>query len=227
MPTPAGLRRLFSGLAGLAALAALAALAIPRGLADLDAFSPRQALLRAERTFPAPADPAWASGRELLGSAIARDPANPNHYEQLAAWYERAALRLPARDPLARAYLEQSLEHLRTAALLRPGSPYTWSNIALVALRLGATQGEMARAVTHAARLGPWEPEVQLALAEILFAAGEQLPAEARGAAGAVVANALRRHDAQLFARASALGRLGVLCSLSGAGRSRLAMRCI
>jgi hypothetical protein len=226
MPAPAGLR-LLGGFAALAGLAALAALAIPRGLADLDAFSPRQTLLREGRAFPAPADPAWAGGRDLLRSAIARDPANPNHHEQLAAWYERAALRMPARDPASRAYLEQSLEHLRTTAVLRPGSPYTWSNIALVALRLGATQGEMARAVSHAARLGPWEPEVQLGLAEVLFGAAEELPADARGAAGAVVVNALRRHAGRLFARASALGRLGVLCSLSGAGRSRLAVRCI
>ena len=221
------LKRFLAGSVALAALAALCALAVPRGLADLAAFDPRQALWRSGHAFPAPASPEWTRGRDLLKAALARDPANAGLAENLAAWYERAALRMPPKNPVARAYLQQSLEYLQRAAVLRPGSPYTWSNIALVKLRLGATDAEFARAVENAAQLGPWEPEVQLGLAEVLFAAAEQLPAAVRSAAGSVVVNGLTRHDAYLFERATANGRLAVLCALPGVARSKLALRCI
>ena len=115
-----------TGVLALALLAYLAALAAPIGLADLTAFGPRQTLTRAERPFPAPATPEWIRGQELLSKALALDPGNPNFAENLAQWYERAAVGLPARSPDIAVYLRQSLQHFRRAAAARPTSPYTW-----------------------------------------------------------------------------------------------------
>jgi hypothetical protein len=217
----------FAGVVALALLAWLAALAAPIGLADLTAFSPRQTLARPARPFPAPANPAWTRGRDLLLQALALDPGNPNHAEGIALWYERGGVLLPLRSPDAVLYSRKSLEYFRRAAVMRPSSPYTWSNIALVKLRLGEVDAELAEAVTNSTKFGPWEPEVQLAIADVFFAIGEKLPPPARQAGLAAIVNAMRYHDQKLYERAVRFGRLALLCSLPGAGLSKFAIRCI
>ena len=216
-----------TGVIALALLAYLAALAAPIGLADLTAFGPRQTLARAERPFPAPADPEWVRGQELLSKALALDPGNPNYAEYMAQWYARAAFQLPARSLDAAVYLRQSLAHFRRAAAARPSSPYTWSNIALIKLRLGEIDDELARAVTNSTQLGPWEPEVELAIADVMFIVGERLPPEARLAGRKMLINALRHQDGKLYERAVRYGRLALLCSLPGAGTTKFAYSCI
>ena len=49
---------------------------------------------------------------------------------------------------------------------MRPGSPYVWASIALLKLRLGEMDAEFYGALERAARLGPWEPAVQIAIAD-------------------------------------------------------------
>jgi hypothetical protein len=216
-----------TGAVALALLAYLAALAAPLGLADLSAFAPRQMLARAPEAFPSPADPAWTRGRELLEKALALDPRNPQHAELLAQWHERAADRLPASSPAAGAQLRQSLAYFRRAALARPGSPYTWSSIALIKLRLGELDEELAGAVNNAAQYGSWEPEVQLAIADVIFAAGGRLPRDALRAARRMADNASRFQYERLLERAVKGGGLATLCSLPGASTAKFAMRCI
>ena len=211
----------------LALLAYLAAIAAPIGLADLSAFAPRQALARAERAFPAPSDPAWTRGREFLVKALALDPKNPNFSEHLAQWHERAANRFASGSPAAAAHLKRSLEYFRRAAVGRPGSPYTWSSIALIKVRLREIDAELAQAVTKAAHFGPWEPEVQMAIAEVFFTMGEGLPHEAQRAGRLMLTNAVRTQGERLLQRAEVAGRLALLCSLPNAGTSKFAMRCI
>jgi tetratricopeptide (TPR) repeat protein len=217
----------FAGIVPLALLAWLAALAAPIGLADLTAFSPRQTFARPAQPFPAAADPAWTRGRDLLLQAIELDPLDPNHAEGIALWYERGGALLPPRSPDAAAYFLKSLEYFRRAAVLRPGSPYTWSNIGLVKLRLGEVDAELAQAVTNSTKFGPWEPEVQLAIADIVFAVGDRLPPSAQKAGLAAITNAMRYHSDKLYERAVLFGRLALLCSLPGAGLSKFAIRCI
>ena len=216
-----------TGVIALALLAYLAALAAPIGMADLTAFGPRQTLARAERPFPLPADAEWLRGQELLSKALALDPGNPNFAENLARWHERAASRLPARSPDAAAHLRQSLRYFRRAAAARPSSPYTWSNIALIKLRLAEIDDELARAVTNSTQFGPWEPEVELAIADVMFIAGERLSPEARLAGRKLLINALRHQDEKLYERAVRYGRLALLCSLPGAATARFAFNCI
>ena len=225
LPSFASLRKM--GSVPIFLLAYLATMAAPIGLADLSAFAPRQALARAERGFPAPSDPAWARGRELLVKALALDPKNPNYAEQLAQWHERAANRFASGSPAAAAHLKQSLENFRRAAVARPGSPYTWSSIALIKVRLREIDNELAQAVTKAARFGPWEPEVQMAIADVFFTMGEGLPPEAQRAGRLMLINAVRTQDEKLMRRAEVAGRLALLCSLPNAATSKFAMRCI
>ena len=220
--------RLLTGAVFLVVLLALAAAAIPRGIADLQTFFAREALLRPDPKLTREAfQERWTHGRNGLERAIALDSRNPNHHENLARWYERAALRMPARNPAAEGYLGQALAHLRTALVARPGSPYTWSNIALLKARLPEPDREFESALRNAALLGPWEPEVQIALADAGFQHWGALGPETRIALNANALRAMRRQDTKLFDLARQRGRLDVLCAVRGVERSRLARACI
>ena len=201
-------------------------LAAPRGLADLYVFSPQQRLaqLDARNETPGPAE--WTRARQDLQRALELDPHNPAHFELLARWYERYTLRLAPASSLIPAYLEQAAAHLRRAAAARPASPYTWANLALVKLRLAQYDAEFQTAVANAWRLGPWEPEVQLALAQIAFRAWPQLGADAQDAARSAMRNALRRYDRELFQLARLHGALPVLCAVPRASASPLSAAC-
>jgi hypothetical protein len=70
-------------------------------------------------------------------------------------------------DPPVRAALLEALAQFRLATSLRPMWPYSWAAIASTKLKLQESDGEFARAVERAVTLGPWEPEVQLAIARV------------------------------------------------------------
>lgn len=169
----------------------------------------------------------WVAVRERLDAARALDPYQPAWAEDLARLYELRALPLPAADPLAREYLRQALAYQREALPLRPGSPYTWSNIALLKARLDEADAELDAALRHAVRLGPWEPRVQLAVADAGWRHWGRLAPQTRQILQESHARALRRQDAKLFELARRTGRLGLLCATPGVARSPLATACI
>lgn len=169
----------------------------------------------------------WTYARGLLHEARELDPRQPNFLEDVARLYELRALPLKPGDALAQGYLRQALDYQREAARRRPGSPYTWSNIALLKARLPELDGEFESALRNAALLGPWEPEVQIALAGTGFRHWDALAPETRAAMRANAARALRWQDARMFDLARRTGRLDVLCAAPGVEKSTLARACI
>lgn len=219
--------RMALGAAFLAVLVTLGALALPRGLADLRGFEARMLFKSWQAGRHQPSLEEWSHAHDLLREARALDPGQPNYLEDLARLYERRALPLKAGDDDARADLRQALDYQRQAARIRPGSPYTWANIALLKARLSEPDREFETALRNAALLGPWEPEVQLALADAGFQYWPALAPETQAALRANALRALRRQDAKLFELARRAGRLDILCAVRGVERSRLARACI
>jgi len=203
--------RALTGLAALAALAALSVLAVQRGAADLVAFGARHGLDRAGL----PTVEASERARRRLERAIQLDGGNPDHHDYLARWYEHAGAH------------RHALRHFRAALDARPSWPYAWADLVRVKLRLGELDGELDKAVQQAARLGPWEPGVQLVLAEVAFEAGQRLAPETRRAALAMMSKALRRNEREIAELATRRGRLDVLCAIPDIGAYRTALRCI
>lgn len=201
-------------------------LAVPRGVADLLAFAPAQRLAQLDARGELPAPGEWRNAQQNLQRALELDRHNPAHSETLARWYERYTLRLPRSSGLVSVYLEQSAAHLRGALAARPGSSYTWANMALVKLRLAQFDGEFQAAFENAWRLGPWEPEVQLALAQIAFRAAGRLGEGARLAARGAIANAARRYPKELFELARRHGGIPMLCGAPEIAMSFRAAEC-
>ena len=136
-----------------------------RGLADAEYYPARRAMTQWSAAKRPPSAVALDAAQASLERAAALAPSNPLYVEELGRLYEMRALPLPL--PASRPLLEQSRAQFRRAAALRPGSPYAWSNLALVKYRLGEMDFEFYGALDRAARFGPWEPAVQLALADI------------------------------------------------------------
>ena len=194
------------GSAALALLAVLTVLAADRGAADLYAFGARHALDRGGPVGPQPG----------LERAIRLDGGNAEHYGYLARLYE------------SRGEYEQALERYRIAAKARPASPGAWGDIARLKLRLAQFDGELDNAIRNASRLGPWEPDLQLVIAEVAMQGGSRLTPEARRAAFAMMSRALKRQERELVQLAVQRGRLDVLCSIPGIGAyPGAARRCI
>ncbi len=214
-------------LAALASLSLLCALALPRGLADLRALEARLLFMSWETARRHPSHEEWTLAQRRLREARELDPGRPNYLEDMARLYELRALPLKAGDTRALEDLRRALDHQRQAARLRPGLPYTWASIAVLKARLPEPDREFEAALRNAALLGPWEPQVQLAIAEAGFRHWDALAPETRAALGGNALRALQRQDGKLFEIARRTGKLNVLCALRGVERSPLARACI
>ena len=169
----------------------------------------------------------WTRARDSLRAARALDPGQPAYLEDLARLHEMRAQPLAAGEPLAREYLSEALHYQREALRRRPGSPYTWSNIALLKSRLAEADGELEQALRNAALLGPWEPDVQIAIGEAGFAQWRALSPEARDVVRENAVRTLRWQDERIFEVARRTGQLALLCGIPEMRHSRRATACI
>jgi predicted Zn-dependent protease len=162
-----------------------------RGLADLAYFPARSTLDAWSRQGIAPGAAQWVAARDALAEARRLEPDNPLFVEETGRLYEKRVAPADPAQPVVRGYLARALSEFRRAARMRPASPFAWTNIALVKFRLGERDAEFRAAIDNAARLGPWEPGVQRALADIGFAGWRELPAPVRATIAAAIERAL------------------------------------
>lgn len=153
------------------------------------------------------------SARESIDQALMFEPSNPHFVEQSALLRQRQALALDRGDPQARQLLARSLGEFRAAALMRPGSAYAWASIAMLKLRLRELDAEFYGALERAARFGPWEPQVQLAIADVGLVAWRRLAPPARAQVIGVLERALLRQGSEVRRIAAAHGALPFVCA--------------
>ncbi len=99
-----------------------------------------------------------------LNIALRLDPENPNYREDRSRLdYLEAQRSEGARKA---ELLDDALFQIRKAIRLRPVSPYAWSMLMQVKMGLGEIDQEFLDALDNALMLGPWEPEIQRAVAD-------------------------------------------------------------
>lgn len=215
--------------AGIVVLAQLGWVSLTHGWADLLALQGRATLRAwdtgAQRLKLNETD--WQKAQARLERALALTPGDAGLTEDLGRLHEIRTQALVATSPAGAAGLNQALDYLRRSLRGRPTSPYTWANLAMVKSRQGALDAEFLRAIERAALLGPWEPEVQLALADIGFRDWNRLPAVTRSTIHANMQRGLKRQADRLFDLARRTGRLDVLCATPDVARSKRAIACI
>jgi len=209
-----------AGLLLLAAALLVAGIhaAAVRGLADVHYTRARLVLAAATQAGQVPGARELAEASSSLREAQRFEPANPLFVEQRARIAEWRALAmqgivLQRGDPPARAALSDSLGGWREAARMRPGSPYAWASIALLELRLGETGAEFQSALERAALYGPWEPPVQIAIADAGLAAWRRLAPAAQELVIANLERALLRQAPEVRRLAAAHGTLPLVCA--------------
>jgi polysaccharide biosynthesis protein VpsP len=197
-------RVLLPFVAGGLLLAGIYAAAV-RGLADMAYYPARRAMTQWTLDKRVPSATEWDSTQAYLERAAALAPSNPLYVEELGRLFEQRAVQAYPRDPAARALpgearalLERSRAQFRRAASMRPGSPYAWSSLALVKFRLGEMDFEFYGALERAARFGPWEPAVQLALADIGLAGWRWLALPGKLAVLGAIERAMKRQDGEI-----------------------------
>ena len=155
------------------------------------------------------------------------EPSNPHFVEQVARLRELQALRLEPRDPAMREGLRQSLAQYREAAAMRPGSPYVWANIAMLKARLNDMDFEFYGALERAGRLGPWEPQVQIAMVDVGLASWSWLAKPGREWVLGALERGLLRQEPEIKRIAAIHGTLPQLCADISGQSPRIADLCV
>jgi cytochrome c-type biogenesis protein CcmH/NrfG len=101
---------------------------------------------------------------------------------------------------------------LHRALRERPTSPFAWANLALAKLYLGEVDSELLDALAHSGELGPWEPEVQQALAFVGLAVWRELGADGRALIVQAVERIARKDPDRALEIGAAFNRLDLIC---------------
>ena len=205
-------------LRSLVALTAIAALgyaawdAARRGLADWISMRARYEVAAWAEKGPGLERERWSRAMDALRAAARLLPEDPTLREHLGVGYDLGqAMFDPART--MNAYAETALGQFREAARLRPTSPLTWANMALMKYHLGRADAETYRALELAMTLGPWEPNVQLVAAELGLLLWDRLDPSLQALVRENWARTAYRQAGQLHAIAAIHKREPILCS--------------
>ena len=151
-----------------------------RGLADWSTMRWRHEITGwAERRATRPPPERLQAAITTLTETMALTPDDPILVEHLGVAVELRATGLPPGSD-RRQFLDLALVYFRKAAALRPTSPYTWANILVAKYRLGQVDDEFFGAMHHALDFGPWEPAVQLIVADTGLGAWDGLDGSLR-----------------------------------------------
>ena len=198
-----------------------------RGLADAHYTSARLTLAAGTLQGGAVHPESLAAAVAGVRQALVLEPSNPLYVEQAARLQELQSLARRPRDREVREGLELSLAEYREAAILRPGSPYVWASIAMLKARLDEMDFEFYGALEGAGRLGPWEPQVQVALADIGLATWIWLARPGKDVVLAALERGLKRQERELSRIAVIHRTRPLVCAEAREGMPRLAAWCV
>jgi len=207
--------RILIALIGTAVLVYAAYESGKRGLADWRSMRWRHEIASWSEHRATPTQERMQDAISSLIATRELTPDDPELIEHMGMFHNLRATASPAGSDAWRLNLTQALIYFRKAAGLRPTSPYTWANIAFTKYRLGQLDGEFFAAMRHALEFGPWEPAVQLTVADVGLGAWDHLDSDLRDK----VSENLRRtavRQADELARVAAFHhRIDIVCAAS------------
>jgi tetratricopeptide (TPR) repeat protein len=207
--------RILIALIGTAVLGYGAYESAKRGLADWTSMRWRHGITGwAERRASPPPEHLQEAITALI-DALALTPDDPTLIEHLGIALELRATGSPPSSDSQRLYLARALVYFRKAAALRPTSPHTWANILLTKYRLGQVDDEFSGALRHALDFGPWEPAVQLIVADTGLGAWDRLDSGLRGHVSENLQRAAVRQADALARIATYHRRIDLVCAAS------------
>ena len=109
-------------------------------------------------------------------------------------------------------HMSAGIVHLSRALALRPGSPYTWANLAEAQYRRGEPGRNLELALGRAVQLGPAEPGVQRLVADYGLAVWDEVTPQTRAAIDRMLAAGTRRNPLEMLQISERRGRLDTAC---------------
>jgi hypothetical protein len=207
--------RILIALAGSAVLLYAACESGTRGLADWNGMRWRHEIDGWSERRTTPAQERMQEAITTLIDVRELTPDDPALIEHMGVFHNLRGSGYPAGSDSWRLNLAQALAYFREAAALRPTSSYNWANIASAKYRLGQPDGEFFAAMRHALDFGPWEPSVQLILADTGLGAWDRLDGGLREKVSEnLQRTAVRQADA-LARIATYHRRIDVVCAAS------------
>jgi hypothetical protein len=198
----AAAHRMFAVSVALVVLTWVSFLAVRYGVAGSASANASREIERISRAAGgASSDRAW---KDALRRAVAEVPDDPTPRELLAL-----AVSMNSSNPLDLAAARGGLVN---AIANRPGSGYTWAELAAVKYRLGETDAMFEKALVNAVSLGPYEPEVQRDVVNYGLAVLDEVRPETRRAIEAAVAAGMKRNAPEILQISARRGRLGAAC---------------
>lgn len=168
------------------------------GVAELLSISARSEMdsWRKKSLSPSASDVESVSAR--IQWAIRLADVNPSHHED-AARLSLIRASLPDLSPSEKSlFLKQGVAEIQTSLHLRPISAYSWVIFLSLKRELNEYDDEFRHALHRAVELGPWEPELLVALADIGLSAWDKMPAEEQAMIQQVFVRGMRRNEKQL-----------------------------
>jgi hypothetical protein len=193
--------RLLVVTVAVAVLAWMGYEAVRYGVSGIASANGRRELEEMSKVRGGSVAPWW---RDDLARAAAHVPDDPFVRETLALVITRNS-----NEP---SDFEEAQRHLVAAIAARPGSPYTWANLAVVKYRLGDTGPAFEKVLVNASNLGPYEPEVQQIVSDLGLAMYDEVSPATRSAIERMVAAGMKRNAAEILQIASRRGRLDTAC---------------
>ena len=207
--------RILIALAGTAILGYAAYESGKRGLADWRTMRWRREIAAWAERRTVPAQERMQEAFKSLIDARELSPDDPKLIEHMGVLFNLRAGEYPIGSESWRLNLGQALIEFRRAADLRPTSAYTWANIVLAKYQLEQFDEEFSAAMRHALEFGPWEPAVQLIVADTGLGAWNKLDSDLRNRVSEnLQRTALRQADA-LARIAAGHGRIDIVCATS------------
>lgn len=216
MPAAKTLRMVLA-LAALALVAALTWRAAHEGMSNWYATRANDEINRLGapgRTLQAQDWVTAMGATQYLTRSLRYWPDNAWALEQMGA-LQLHWLRAGGSSVLASAGIAIARERYRAVIRQRPTSAYAWANLALAKFLLDERDAELDTALDFADRLGPWEPEVQLAVLYVGLQDWKTLDAARRSLVAHTLDRASRRNAAQVTDLATRLHKLNILCDIS------------
>ena len=184
-----------------------------RGLADWDSMRWRHEVSRWAELRATPKPERLQQAITDLLDALALTPDDPTLIEHLGVALELRGTAYPPGSESQRLALTAALNYFRKAAALRPTSPYTWANILLAKYRLDEIDDEFFGAMRHALDFGPWEPAVQLIVADTGLGSWARLDHNLRARVSQNLQRAALRQADALARIATVHGRVELVCA--------------
>jgi hypothetical protein len=91
--------------------------------------------------------------------------------------------------------LREGVNQIQVALTLNPSSPYPWTVLLMLKRDLGEFDAEFRNALHRAVELGPWEPTLLVAQADVGLSAWDAMPAEEQAIIQQVFVRGMQRQS--------------------------------